>query len=132
MTQSEQPLTRLERAVLQAAFQGDGAGLAALRSQAELAIAVSRTPSGVGFMTKLQIPADAPCLPAGAPAAVPTIYGEHPDLPEGAEFLIQLKDGRVNCIEAFCYQGMWPADEAAFRIRSGRSYYNGDGRIEES
>ena len=132
MTHREQQLTPLERAVLRAGLEGDGIGLAELRSQVERAVAVARTPSGVGFMTKLRVPVDAPTPPAGASAVVPTIYGQHPDLPEGAEFLIQVKDGRVNCIEAFCYQGMWPADESAFRVRTGGSYYNGAGRSKES
>ena len=124
-------MTQLERAVLQTALQGNAAGRAELRAQAELATAISRTPSGVGFMTKLQVPANAPDLPPGASAVLPTIYGEHPDLPEGAEFLIQVKDGRLNCVEAFCYQGMWPADESAFRVRGGSSYYNSGGHSEK-
>ena len=132
MTDIEQQLTPLERAVLRAGLEGDGIGLAELRSQLEQAVVVARTPSGVGFMTKLRIPMDAPIPPAGSVAALPTVYGQHPDLPEGAEFLIQIKDGRINCIEAFCYQGMWPAEESAFRVRKGGSYYNGDGRSKES
>ena len=57
---------------------------------------------------------------AAAGNAVPVVTGEHPALPSGAEFILQIKDGRINCIEAFCYEGMWPADESQFKIRLGK------------
>jgi hypothetical protein len=105
-------LTVLERAVLRMALQGDAA--AALREQVEHATVAMRTPSGVGFVTKLKV-ARAGRVADGE-SAIPRVYGRHPHLRSGAEFMVQVKDGRLNSIEAFCYEGMWPADETAFQL----------------
>jgi hypothetical protein len=105
-------LTVLERAVLRVALQGDTT--AALREQVENATVAMRTPSGVGFVTKLNVGRARPR--ADGEAAIPRVYGRHPDLRSGAEFVVQVKDGRINSIEAFCYEGMWPVDETAFQL----------------
>jgi len=104
-------LTDLERAVFAAALVADR--FAVLRAQVDVAEVVSRTGSGVGFVTRLRVP-DGVAL-AGEDV-VPVVYGRHPALPEPAEFMLQVKDGRLHTIEAFCFQGMWPADEAGFEI----------------
>jgi len=92
------------------------------REQIDAATVAVRTPSGVGFMTKLSIPEEYHVVDTAAGNAVPVVIGEHPALPSGAEFILQVKDGRINCIEAFCYEGMWPADEAQFQIHLGQGY----------
>ncbi len=119
-------LTDLEKAVLDAALvdnamsqitPGENARMAAaFRAQAKVAKATVRTPSGVGFVTKLKVP-DELCVPeSGDCSALPTVCGEHPELPSGAEFVLQIKNGRLNSIEAFCFEGMWPGDESLFRV----------------
>lgn len=107
-------LTALESELLRVALApGQFAGL---RAQAEGAQVVSRTRSGVGFVTRLRV---APDLPRTELAGVPAVYGRHPLLEEPAEFLLQLKDGRLHTIEAFCFQGLWPDDEAGFHLQGG-------------
>jgi hypothetical protein len=107
-------LTELERAIFAAALAGDR--FAALREQADAAEVVSRTGSGVGFVTRLRLPDG---VATAGEVVVPVVYGRHPALPEPAEFMLQLKDGRLHTIEAFCFQGMWPADEAGFEFTDG-------------
>ena len=80
---------------------------------------LARTHSGVGFVTKLAIPDDIPGLPAEAAGRIGPVHASHPDLGEPAEFLVQLKAGRLASIEAYCYAGTWPADEAGFRVGTG-------------
>jgi hypothetical protein len=109
-------LTTLERLVLDVVLAGDDPDLGLFRAQVALASVASRTPSGVGFMTKLRVPDDAPIPELGAALNLPVVYATHPQLTGGAEFLVQVKDQRINCIEAFCYEGMWPADESLFAI----------------
>ncbi len=106
-------LTALEQAVFAVALAAEE--LAPLRAQAAAAQVVSRTGSGVGFVTKLRIPEQ---LAAAPQASVPVIYAQHPALPEPAEFMLQIKDGRLHTIEAFCFQGMWPGDESGFEFSS--------------
>jgi len=107
-------LTDLERLVLETACATADAEVG-WQEQIQAATVASRTPSGVGFMTKLHTPA-AERLPADG---LTTISGEHPALPSGAEFVVQVKGGRINCIEAFCHEGLWPADESRFRLYTG-------------
>ena len=111
-------LTPLERAVLDIALAGDDPPLIELRRQIDGCRAQVRTPSGVGFMTKLMASGQAEQA-GGAGSRVPVVYGEHPALSSGAEFIVEVKDGRINCIEAFCYEGVWPSDESLFRIPAG-------------
>ena len=113
-------LTALERSVLETAFSSMQTD-PGFRGQIDAAMVIVRTPSGVGFVTKLHIPEEHRVAGAAAGNAVPVIIGEHPALPEGAEFILQIKNGLVSCIEAFCYAGMWPTDESQFQIRLGHT-----------
>lgn len=113
-------LTALERSVLETAFSSMQTD-PGFRNQIDAAMVVVRTPSGVGFVTKLHIPEEYRVANAVAGNAVPVIIGDHPALPAGAEFILQIKNGLINCIEAFCYAGVWPADEAQFHIHPGHT-----------
>jgi len=117
-TQTSPELTKLERAVLEASLTGVDRATLISGPWFEGANVEFRTPSGVGFVTKLRNDNSSclPNLPAGESLSV--VYAEHPELPSGAEFVLQVKDGRVCSIEAFCYEGMWPDDESLFRIRT--------------
>jgi hypothetical protein len=111
-------LSPLERAVLAAMLQGDpGAdGLTVLRAQLAEASVASRTHSGVGFVTRIQVPdAIPPAVEAALPRLRP-VLAAHPQLTERAEFLLQLRGGRLAVLEAYCCEGSWPADEAEFRV----------------
>ncbi len=107
-------LTELERAVFELAIAGHP-HYEQFVKQIDQARVESRTGSGVGFMTKLTMPADAQA--ANATAAVPSILADHPELPAGAEFVLDIRAGRIHCLEAFSFEGMWPRDEALFRLR---------------
>lgn len=115
-TQGPGPLSRLERAVLTALLKGDGDEFATLRAQLARATVVSRTHSGVGFVTRLAVPDDAPALAGPAAPRLRPVLAAHPGLAERAEFLLQLRGGRLAVLEAYCYEGGWPADEAEFRV----------------
>lgn len=115
-TEFSPELTALEMLVLDAAIGHDGQFADRFNAQVRQAKVVVRTPSGVGFVTKLQIPDDLRVTDMPPDGSLPLVIGEHPDLPSGAEFVLQVKHGRINCIEAFCHEGMWPNDETLFRI----------------
>jgi hypothetical protein len=109
-------LTRLERAVIEALATRLGAAGAPLRAQVGRLQVASRSHSGVGFVTRLEVPADAPVVEGEAGARATAIHAAHPELVEPAEFLVQLKSGRLATIEAFCGEGLWPADDSGFRV----------------
>jgi hypothetical protein len=109
------PLSALERRVLTALLRGEGEALAALRAQLAAASVLSRTHSGVGFMTRLTVPDSVPVTGPGAAPRLRPVQALHPQLPEPAEFVLQLRDGRLASLEAFCFAGSWPTDGDSFR-----------------
>ncbi len=109
------PLSDLERSVLTALLRGEGEALATLRAQLAQASVVSRIHSGVGFMTRLAVPGEVPAIEPAA-ARLRPLAASHPQLPEPAEFVLQLREGRLASLEAFCFAGSWPADADRFRI----------------
>lgn len=115
-TEGPGPLSRLERAVLTALLKGEGDGYAALRAQLARATVISRTHSGVGFVTRLAVPGDVAALADPAAPRLRPVLAAHPQLAERAEFLLQLRGGRLAVLEGYCYEGRWPADETEFRV----------------
>ncbi|MDH4022953.1 MAG: hypothetical protein OEW88_11585 [Gammaproteobacteria bacterium] len=113
-TQGPGPLSPLERTVLTVMLEGDAC--AGLRAQLARATAVSRTHSGVGFVTRIDVPDEVPAVPEAATPRPRAVYAEHPRLKERAEFLLQLRGGRLAVLEAYCVEGSWPADETEFRV----------------
>jgi hypothetical protein len=109
-------LSELESAVLDVLLAADAGINGQLRVQAGAATVASRIPSGVGFMTKLDVPDELAVTGRPTDETLQTVYGVHPELPGGAEFVVQVKSGRLNTIEAFCYEGMWPRDESRFSV----------------
>lgn len=115
--QDSPELSALERLVIEFALAETAVDSPRLRQQAEAATVATRTPSGVGFMTKLSVPAALAVPEAPEDATLPKVFGSHPELPAGAEFVLQVRAGRLNTIEAFCLEGMWPRDESRFRLQ---------------
>ena len=64
-------------------------------------------------MTRIAVPAGVPAAP---PVALRALYAAHPALAEPAEFLLQLREGRLAVLEGYCCDGMWPSDENHFRV----------------
>ena len=117
-TEGPGPLSPLERAVLAAMLrEGAGAdGLDILRAQLAKATVASRTHSGVGFVTRIEMPDNVPPAVESTLPRIRPVLAEHPHLRERAEFLLQLRGGRLAVLEAYCFEGSWPADEAEFRV----------------
>ena len=75
-------------------LKGEGDEFATLRAQLAGATVVSRTHSGVGFVTRIAVPDDVPAAGRGGqlPRLRP-VLAAHPQLAERAEFLLQLRGG---------------------------------------
>ena len=110
------PLSGLERAVLTAMLKGEGEDLATLRAQLAKATVASRTHSGVGFVSRIQVPDAIPLLAEPTALRLRPVLAAHPHLSERAEFLLQVRGGRLAVLEAYCVEGGWPANEAEFRV----------------
>jgi hypothetical protein len=110
------PLSALERKVLTALLRGEGEALAALRAQLAVASVLSRTHSGVGFMTRFVVPASVAVIGPGVAPRLRPVRAQHPQLTEPAEFVLQLREGRLASLEAFCFAGSWPTDGEGFGL----------------
>ena len=95
-------LTPLERSVLTALVHQLGDAGPLLEDQCDCARVVNRSHSGVGFVTRLALSGDAASLPAETVARIKPVQATHPSLRDPAEFLVQMKDGRLGSIEAWC------------------------------
>jgi len=115
-TEGPGPLSPLERTVLTAMLRGDGEGFRALQAQLARATVVSRTHSGVGFVTRIEVPEEIPTVPEAAALRPRAVFADHPQLHDPAEFLLQLRAGRLAVLEAYCFEGAWPADETDFQV----------------
>ena len=105
-------LSALEREVMLVMFEGKPEQRKIIESQLGGTSVLSRNYSGVGFVTKLQVNAET----RGLDVPLRRIEGRHPRVPEPAEFVLTLKDGYLDTLEAFAFNGMWPDDEAGFRF----------------
>ena len=114
--QAKLVLTPLERAVLTALAGRLGPDGAPLLAQRDAARVASRSHSGVGFVTRFEVPPEAPVLEAAVAMRAGPVYASHPALAESAEFLVQFRAGRLATLEAFCGAGMWPEDDGPFRV----------------
>jgi hypothetical protein len=97
-------------------LKGEGAAFSALQAQLARASVVSRTHSGVGFVTRIDVPGDIAGVPEADAPRLRAVFAGHPQLTERAEFLLQLRAGRLAVLEAYCVEGVWPADESEFRM----------------
>ncbi len=107
-------LTVLEQAVLHEVVQAAGDASASLEAQVASAEVASRTSSGVGFVTRLKLTGGAAAVPSAL--QLPVVKGSHPSIPGGAEFMVELKDGQLHTVEAFCFSGMWPDNDEQFTL----------------
>ena len=105
-------ISPLEQEVLLAMFTGDPEQIEILRSQLDSSSVLSRHYSGVGFVTKFRISRETEALNS----ALRRIEGHHPGLPEAVEFVLTLKNGQLDTLEAYAFGGMWPEQEAGFRF----------------
>jgi hypothetical protein len=110
-------LTRLEQAVIGALATRLGEYGPLLSAQLRNAVVTARSHSGVGFVTRLRVTAAKP-LPDAAARRASVLLASHPELAEPAEFCLEFRDGLLAAIEAYCHQGLWPADESRFRFGS--------------
>ena len=105
-------LSPLERRVMLAMFVGRGEEIPVLESQLRATSVISRNYSGVGFVSKFEIRDETQCLDF----SIRRIEGRHPRLPAAVEFVLTLKNGRLDTLEAFAFNGMWPDEEAGFEF----------------
>ena len=111
-------LNGFERAVLHKLLAGSGAKLAALRRQLEQCRVRKREETGAGVYTYLDV--DRTCEPVRLtkdPARIGGVDAELPSLSHGVGFVLLLRDGYLEMLEAYTYDEPWPESLAGFNLR---------------
>lgn len=98
----------LEHHALGFLLAGDHSALAVLREQAEAASVAERSFSGVGFFTRLHVPAEAPRLAHPGRFVLGDVYGDIASLEYGAGFLLFVSAGALDTLEGFSHEEVWP------------------------
>jgi hypothetical protein len=110
-------ISELEKTALQLLIDGDP-DHDILNEQIDRATVRSRQYTGVGFYTVFDVAADARRVESARWKIedMPQTHAEHPSLTAGAGFILWLKDGLINTLEGYTYEGDWPEDESKFKI----------------
>jgi hypothetical protein len=110
-------LDELERAVLEMLLAGDHPTLATLRAQAARVRVAARKLSGVGFFTDFEVPADLRTVSHPRDFEIGDVDGDLEGLARGAAFVVFIRKGRLDFLEAHTYGEPWPEQLGAFRLR---------------
>ncbi len=114
-------LTELEHNVLQQLVSGDELDVKHLQHQLQCSTIKSREYTEVGFTTYFNLPASVPLVSENFDETRATLFSEHPKTLAGAEFLLQIENGRVISLSGYVLVGEWPADERKFSIMGSAS-----------
>ena len=110
-------LTPLESAVLEKMLIKRGEPYDTIREQLAYASVSSRESTGVGFFTHFTIPAEAPVRRDLRSAELGDVGAQIPDLPDGAGFLLFIRDGVISFLEGYAYgDAAWPDPITEFSV----------------
>jgi hypothetical protein len=128
---SEQ-LTDLERAVFDKLLAGENSELKILREQFSKATVSTRELTENGFFTTLKIPAVAVCLQRKGRVTITDVSADLPQLKHGVGFVMFIDDGKISCLEGFCYDESWPDSSTDFELSYLQELPHGSGKLTAS
>jgi hypothetical protein len=111
-------LTALERAVLQKLFAGDHPSFPVFRAQVERVRVLERTFSGVGFFADLMVPEEVPAASIATDSVwFGDVVADVEGLSHGAGFVARIASGRLEMLEGYTFEELWPPESARFELR---------------
>jgi len=105
-------------------LEGEDISLAILRQQLEEAKVSERKMTGVGFYLTFVVPDNVRRLQGVLNVKFGDVHAEIPGLANGAGFLLYLRNGYLNMLEAYTYDEPWPQEIGKFEL----SYDQGETR----
>jgi len=110
-------LNPLERKVLEMLLAGEDPALDVLREQYRKADIVGRELTGGGFYIHFTIPPEVPRL-EGCKSIIhiSDVEAHSRLLPQGAAFILDVRDGTIDFLEAVANEGPWPDRMDDFRL----------------
>jgi hypothetical protein len=101
---------------MDALLDGESRSLQILREQWRSASLKSRELSGAGFYTNFTIPSEVPRLDT-KDFRIGDVLADLGDLKYGAGFILWVKDGTLDFLEAYSYGEDWPPVSDSFTLR---------------
>lgn len=109
-------LTDLEQALMTMLLSGDHPVLSTLRTQANRGSLRLREPTGAGFYCHFDVPDDAPLVADPEDFEICDVLGQIAGLAHGAGFVLFIRRGRLDFLEAFSFDERWPDHVADFTL----------------
>ena len=103
-------LNQMERRALEMLLAGDNDELAVFRAQLSATTVASREFTGVGFFTRLSVPAELPGVKGRAHMVISDLCAEVSGLEHEASFLLFMEDGAIDVLECAIVDDHWPVD----------------------
>jgi len=103
-------LNQMERRALEMLLAGDNDELAVFRAQLSATTVASREFTGVGFFTRLSVPAELPRVKGRAHMVISDLCAEVSGLEHEASFLLFMEDGAIDVLECAIVDDHWPVD----------------------
>lgn len=110
-------LTDMEIDVINQILEGDSVDLRYLRKQIEIATVKGRSFTGCGFYTYFTVPESAPPIPHKPDFHVGNIIISMNELCHGAGFVLYVKGGVLDCLEAYSFNEPWPEKISGYNLR---------------
>lgn len=114
---SSAKFTPLEISTMEKLLIGDDDVLKTLASQWNSATLRTRELTGVGFYTHFELPPSANPIRGMPTFCFGDVVAEIEGLKYGAGFLLWVKDGLLDFLEAYTFQEAWPSEIKEFSLR---------------
>jgi hypothetical protein len=111
------PLTQFERDVIATMLRHDHPVADALRAQLDVCRIKRRELTGVGFFTDMVVPQSLAIEGVGH-MTLGDALAEIDGLDHGVGFVLFIRDGMLDTLEGFTYDGPWPDELATYSVRS--------------
>ncbi len=110
-------LSPLEEAVLSKLLSGEDPRLRLLRQQLVRIRVARRQMTGVGFLTELEVPPEAPSAPLPPKVRIGDVIADVDGLQGGLGFVLFIEDGRLALLEGYTYHEDWPEGLERWRLK---------------
>ncbi len=109
-------LTPLESAAIELLLSGNDQSLHALQQQLKFIQSVSRTHTGVGIMSEFVLANDAQPLHVRRSFSLSNVDAEINSGEVFCAFVLSVKEGLLDALEAVAHKGEWPDEIKCFRV----------------
>jgi len=113
---SSTSLTYFEQQVMEKILAGHNPALIILREQLKLCKSAVREFTGVGFYVEFTLPQNIPGVRDCPSFEISDVIGDIAGVNNGVGFVLYVENGRLNVLEGFTYDEIWPEQISSFQL----------------